>query len=570
MSQLIFFSFALLAEFYIACNFPGVRKVVVVGDPKQLPSTVISKECKDVGYGRSWIENAMGFHPQKAHMLDIQYRMDPEIVHFSNIHFYDSRIKNADVVYQRIPSIDNPFQFIDTKKRGMEFKDNLSWRNAYEAATIRALMNTDPDILKLCKNSKKARIVVITPYKSQKLLIESELKKVKKLDVQVATVDSFQGQEADVVIISTVRTKVVGFTDDPQRINVALTRAIRLVRIVGDFAFFESIRCQNSILYKLAQYSYKSKAIHDLKIQRIAASPPDWSISTLWKPRMTQSFHHSLKQLSVSNRYIALNTVIAISTPEIKLMHPRPTERSLPKWNMTRLNQCDSMHVVWIAKQGKIIEAHHAGTRKSCLHFMQIHRDIPVDACCVKADMSDIIILAKDKHEACLVSHLQAWSINNDIQNSICDGLIEDLPQGMFELDERQQVITQDKNLPLLIESRSGTGKTNVLFQHMLANSYNKAVCFVTVSRRLCTELKKRYREVQVISKNKLPSCQFFTLHSLMDQLSLKMNYFVTSCSFQQYFFSRTSHAALAVDFVLLQNEIGGVILGEILLQKNQ
>jgi len=119
--------------------------MVVVGDPKQLPSTVISKNCKDAGYGRSWIENVMECHPDKVYLLDTQYRMDPEIVKFSNMHFYDNRIKNGNVVYERDPFVERPFLFIDTKRRGVEANDNLSWRNAYEAATIRALLHMDSD-----------------------------------------------------------------------------------------------------------------------------------------------------------------------------------------------------------------------------------------------------------------------------------------------------------------------------------------------------------------------------------------------------------------------------------------
>jgi len=216
------------------------------------------------------MENAMEYNPQAVHLLDVQYRMDPEIVRFSNNNFYDSQIKNADVVYNRTPLIMHPFQFIDTKRRGIEVRDNLSWRNAYEVVTIRALLNTDPDILMLLKNSKKPRVVVITPYKSQKTLIQSELQKVKKLEAHVATVDSFQGQEAEVVIISTVRTKGVGFIDDPQRLNVALTRAVRVLRIVGDSQFFESLQFQQSTLHKLAKYCHEREVIHDMKIKRIA------------------------------------------------------------------------------------------------------------------------------------------------------------------------------------------------------------------------------------------------------------------------------------------------------------
>jgi len=505
------------------------------------------------------MENAMEYNPQAVHLLDVQYRMDPEIVRFSNIYFYDSQIKNADVVYNRTPLIMHPFQFIDTKRRGIEVRDNLSWRNAYEVVTIRALLNTDPDILMLLQNSKKPRVVVITPYNSQKTLIQSELQKVKKLEAHVATVDSFQGQEAEVVIISTVRTKGVGFIDDPQRLNVALTRAVRVLRIVGDSHFFESLQFQQSTLHKLAKYCHERKVIHDLKIKRIASCPPDWSTSTLWKPLMTQTFHHSLKQLSLANRYIAFNTLIAIATPELKSIFPRPTTKSLPTWNLTRLKQSDAIYVVWIAKKGRVIEAHHAGVFKSCLRFIQLYRNVPVDACIVTGDMSNIILKSTESVGQCLVSNVQSWLVNNDIQNSICDGVLEDLPIGIFELDELQQEISQHKSLPLLIESRSGTGKTNVLFQHMLTNPH-KTSCFITVSSRLRAELERRHLEIQNAARKRLPLCRFFTLKEILEKLSKRR----VNCSFEHYAFSCKSHVGFKIDITLLHNEIGGVILGKI------
>ena len=160
-----------------------------------------------------------------------------------------------------------------------------------------------------------------------------------------------------------------------------------------------------------------------------------------------------------------------------------------------------------------------------------------------------------------MVSNVQAWSIKNDVQNSICDGLVEDLPQGCFELDEKQQIIASEKNLPLMIESRSGTGKTNVLFQH-LKNSNHKTVCFVTVSKRLCAELERRYKEVEAVGRVILPPCQFFTLNIMLNTLSTMTGQPIATCTFEQYVFSRSSRVALTIDLALLQNEIGGVISG--------
>jgi senataxin len=80
------------SEFFIATNFPNVERIVVVGDPQQLPATVIDQDCVDAGYGRSWLQNIQNYHPDKVHLLDTQYRMDPKILAFPNNMFYDNRI----------------------------------------------------------------------------------------------------------------------------------------------------------------------------------------------------------------------------------------------------------------------------------------------------------------------------------------------------------------------------------------------------------------------------------------------------------------------------------------------
>eukprot|EP00957_Ditylum_brightwellii_P186955 14237806-Ditylum_brightwellii.AAC.1 len=208
------------AEFYLATTFPMIRKIVVVGDPKQLPSTVIDMGCKQAGFGKSWMERVYHLYPSKVHLLDTQYRMDPLILKFPNKEFYGNRINSGECVFSRLPAVLKPVGFIDTSKRSCEEREQFSTRNAQEACIIRALIRQDEDIQTLLRERHETKIVVITPYSAQANLLRSELKKIKGLNYwSVSTVDSYQGQEADVVIISTVRTKKIGFVDDPQRLN---------------------------------------------------------------------------------------------------------------------------------------------------------------------------------------------------------------------------------------------------------------------------------------------------------------------------------------------------------------
>jgi hypothetical protein len=242
------------AEFYIATTFPGVRRIIVVGDPQQLPATVIDPTVQRAGYGESWISRAAKAYPQNVHLLDTQYRMDPEILKFPNASFYSGRILSGKSVFGRGPYVEFPLRFIDTAKRGHEEKDKYSFKNSYEAAVIKSILESDSDILRVRKIDPLCRIIIITPYKAQVDLLERTISDMKSTgSVSIATVDSFQGQEAPVVIVSTVRTKSAGFVDSAQRLNVALTRAKRVLRVVGDLQFFLSLS-PSSTLKSLATH----------------------------------------------------------------------------------------------------------------------------------------------------------------------------------------------------------------------------------------------------------------------------------------------------------------------------
>jgi senataxin len=109
------------AEFFIATTFPGIKRIIVMGDPKQLRPTVLEPA------------SFLVHHPSKIHLLDTQYRMDPDILRFPNQRFYSKRIKSGENVKIRHPPVKNPFLFIDTKGRGSEERDEtLSYRQSSE------------------------------------------------------------------------------------------------------------------------------------------------------------------------------------------------------------------------------------------------------------------------------------------------------------------------------------------------------------------------------------------------------------------------------------------------------
>ena len=247
------------AEFFIATTFPGIQRIVIMGDPKQLRPTVIDQRCEAAGFGNSFLGQVYKNDPKQLHLLDTQYRMDPLILEFPNDRFYSNRIQCGDNVRQREPQVDRPFLLVDTVGRGHETQIQRSWQNPYEAIVINIVLKSDPDIRKLLSTEAGSiKVIVITPYKSQLKLLQQQIKLAKhskNVELLISTVDAFQGQEADIVLVSTVRTKNVGFVDDPSRLNVALTRAKRVLRVVGDMKFFESIPSNQSTLKALARHA---------------------------------------------------------------------------------------------------------------------------------------------------------------------------------------------------------------------------------------------------------------------------------------------------------------------------
>jgi hypothetical protein len=330
---------------------------------------------------------------------------------------------------------------------------------------VKSILHKDADISML-RESQDTRTIIITPYRAQVCLLSEQFKGVR--GVEVATVDSFQGQEADIVILSTVRTKHLGFVDDSQRLNVALTRAKRVLRVVGSVDFFFSLGA-DSTLKALVMYYQKRSLVSVAQVRSIAWSSPDWDAYTLWKPTMTSKFHHALKDMSTHDRNVCFNTLLAVARPDINLLVPRPPARERPSWYTSSfVGYNHHIYIVWVSKKKEstlIVEAHFAGTRTACTHFIQKHVNPPHGACIVKQDLSGIVSNPEDSSGKPDIKDLiTAWPVTNPLQNAIMSGSIESLPQGRLVLDPHQEEIAISKP-PLLIESRSGTGKTNVLFQ---------------------------------------------------------------------------------------------------------
>ncbi|KAI3949324.1 hypothetical protein MKW98_023261 [Papaver atlanticum] len=223
----------------------SAARCVLVGDPQQLPATVISKAAGTLLYSRSLFERFQQAGCPTM-LLSVQYRMHPQIRDFPSRHFYQGRLTDSesvanlpDEVYYKDPLL-RPYVFYDiTHGRESHRGGSVSYQNIHEAQFVLRLYEHLHRTLKSL-GAKKVSVGIITPYKLQLKCLQREFEEVlnseEGKDLYINTVDAFQGQERDVIIMSCVRasTHGVGFVADIRRMNVALTRARRALWVMGN------------------------------------------------------------------------------------------------------------------------------------------------------------------------------------------------------------------------------------------------------------------------------------------------------------------------------------------------
>jgi superfamily I DNA and/or RNA helicase len=218
-------------------------RVILTGDPHQLPPTVKSLEAMRRGFAVTQMEKSLQRFPEAA-LLNIQYRMHQAIMGFSNYYFYDNRLEAApDVAARCLHAGDKrPLLFIDTAGCGFEEQINPAFQSRYNPDEYRILcehlyLHADAFLEK-----DYPSVAIISPYREQATYIQSQLSEdplLKPLPIEVNTIDGFQGQEKDVVYISLVRSNAkgdIGFLQDYRRMNVAMTRARKQLVVIGDSA----------------------------------------------------------------------------------------------------------------------------------------------------------------------------------------------------------------------------------------------------------------------------------------------------------------------------------------------
>ncbi len=248
-----------------ACWIPirKVSRVILAGDHCQLPPTVKSIAAVKAGLGKTLMERIVENKPEVVTLLKMQYRMNEEIMRFSSDWFYGNQVESApEVKYRSILDLDIPMTWIDTSELSAELASQPDaeapakplFREEFVGESFGRINKAEAELTLLTlesyfKKIGKQRILderldvgIISPYRAQvqylrRLLKKREFFKPYRSLISVNTVDGFQGQERDIILISLVRANdegQIGFLRDLRRMNVAITRARMKLIILGD------------------------------------------------------------------------------------------------------------------------------------------------------------------------------------------------------------------------------------------------------------------------------------------------------------------------------------------------
>ena len=239
-------------------------RVVMSGDQQQLPPTVKCLTAAKGGLANTLMQKVVALWPQAVRLLTVQYRMNEQIMSFSSRWFYGGRLQAAPEAAGRLVSpLDTPLTWIDTsaspevgsRSAEMAAAPQLQTPNSElrtktgsisNADEARLVIHTLRDYIEMVSptkiESERIDFGIITPYRGQARLIRRLLKmqhyfRKLKRHITVGTVDGFQGQERDVIVISLVRDNAegnIGFLRDLRRMNVAITRARMKLIIIGN------------------------------------------------------------------------------------------------------------------------------------------------------------------------------------------------------------------------------------------------------------------------------------------------------------------------------------------------
>ena len=240
-----------------ACWIPirRVSRVILAGDHCQLPPTIKSFAALKAGLGKTLMERIVDNKPEVVTLLKMQYRMNEEIMRFSSDWFYGNQVESApEVKFRSILDLDIPMTWVDTSQFQLPENEESLFKEQFVGESFGRINKAEAELTLMALETYfgkigKQRILderidvgVISPYRAQvqylrRLLKKKDFFKPYRHLISVNTVDGFQGQERDVILISLVRANdegQIGFLRDLRRMNVAITRARMKLIILGD------------------------------------------------------------------------------------------------------------------------------------------------------------------------------------------------------------------------------------------------------------------------------------------------------------------------------------------------
>ncbi|EPY52157.1 ATP-dependent 5' to 3' DNA/RNA helicase Sen1 [Schizosaccharomyces cryophilus OY26] len=230
----------------------GAKKCILVGDPNQLPPTVLNQKAASYNYSQSLFVRIQKNYTDQMCLLSIQYRMHPHISYFPSMKFYESRLKDGEGMAEKTKQVwHSNSQFSQYRLFDVRGQERISTTSSsynmeevgYVVQMYEKLVGCFSDV------NFTGRIGVITPYRQQlhelRKAFKDKFGKTIMSSVDIQTVDGFQGQEKDIIIFSCVKSYSkysIGFLRDFRRLNVALTRARSSLFIVGNL---ETLKTDN-------------------------------------------------------------------------------------------------------------------------------------------------------------------------------------------------------------------------------------------------------------------------------------------------------------------------------------
>ncbi|KAJ2161325.1 ATP-dependent RNA helicase [Coemansia sp. RSA 552] len=307
----------------------GARQVVLIGDHQQLGPVVLSKAAAAAGLSQSLFERLV-FLGIRPHRLVVQYRMHPCLSEFPSNFFYEGSLQNGVTAQERTrasigfpwPNPDRPMMLLACNGAEEIASNGTSYINRAEASACEKI------VTRMLKSGlSPEQIGVITPYEGQRGWIVHHMAQAGSLvsdtykDVEVASVDAFQGREKDYIIVSCVRNNEnqgIGFLSDPRRLNVALTRAKYGIIVLGS----PKVLSRNPLWHELLSYYKLNGVLVEGPLGSLVQST-----ARLSKPRAPRGSH----TLSGRSMVMRANTAPgAASSSRLAQLVGRSTMRYIP------------------------------------------------------------------------------------------------------------------------------------------------------------------------------------------------------------------------------------------------